>query len=249
MIGFSAHQKRVHPSIPPLLLRCPRSVSRSPRRHSTIIRFPDCAQRNPTRFGFLSQRVGVRKLPLPFQSVIGFPSFHSLVRLEPHIRFWILPRHPAKLLDLSFALGVPFCRQPGKIPNRRILSCLHYSIRRKRIFKIRIYLFNNRENANLQRFQDPRCYRVPLRCRDGTDSDKKYPRLWFPKPPHHYRQQRREFLKGNTELPRDIRERTETPDANLTSNHTYPRESCGSLRNRRHPIGHHGLHWLAKDPV
>ena len=112
---LAARQHTGGTSIPPLLLRRPWTMPRSPRCHSPVVGSPHYGQRNPSSLGVRIETVGVRELLLPFANILRCPCFHSLVSLERNICLRIFPRHLATTSGCAFTLFVLFSGKPAEI--------------------------------------------------------------------------------------------------------------------------------------
>ena len=112
---LAARQHTGGTSIPPLLLRRPWTMPRSPRRHPPIVGCPHDREGDTRGFGIRLETMGVRKGLLPFTDVFGCPCFHALVGLEGNVCPRIFPRHLATTSGRAFTLFVLFSGQPAEI--------------------------------------------------------------------------------------------------------------------------------------
>lgn len=112
---LAARQHTGGTSIPPLLLRRPWTMPRSPRRHPPIVRCPYNWERDTCSFRIRLKTMGVRKGLLPFTNILGRLCFHALVGLEGNVCPRIFPRHLATTSGRAFTLFVLFSGQPAEI--------------------------------------------------------------------------------------------------------------------------------------
>jgi hypothetical protein len=140
---LAARQHTGGTSIPPLLLRCPRTMPRSPRCHSPVVRPPHDRKRDSggSRIGL--EAVGIRELLLPFTDVFGPSRFHPLIRLERNVCPRIFPRHLATTSSCAFTLLVLFLGEAAEVTPGPI----HYHYPVKNIY-FTAYVFPSAASAS-----------------------------------------------------------------------------------------------------
>ena len=105
---LAARQHTGGTSVSPLLLRCSRTVPRSPRCHSPVIRCSDYWEGDTSGFRVGLETMGIRELLLPFTNILGCPGLDSLVGLEGNVCLGVFPRHPPTTGGAAFTLLVLF---------------------------------------------------------------------------------------------------------------------------------------------
>ena len=112
---LAARQHTGGTSIPPLLLRCPRTMPRSPRRHSAVVRPPHDRKRDTGSFRICLETVGVGELLLPFTDVFGRPRLDTLISLERTVCLGVFPRHSPTTSSGAFTLLVLFLGETTEV--------------------------------------------------------------------------------------------------------------------------------------
>jgi len=123
---LAARQHTGGTSIPPLLLRRPWTMPRSPRRHPPIVGCSHDGERDTRSLGIRLETVGFWELLLPFANILGRPCFHALVGLERNVCPRIFPRHLATPSGRAFTLLVLFSGEPAEISGGPV-HCYSYA--------------------------------------------------------------------------------------------------------------------------
>ena len=144
---LAARQHTGGTSIPPLLLRRPRTMPRSPRRHSSVVRCPDYREGYTGSLRIRIETLGVREFLLPFADVFGPSRFHPLIRLERNVCLGIFPRHLATTSGCAFTLLVLFSGKPTEISGGPV----HYHYQVKNIY-FTAYVFPSSASCDVRSY-------------------------------------------------------------------------------------------------